>query len=53
MPSGTAWSFTNTIAMPLPAAAAAASALSPFTREYANRKLAGAVAGVVSVIWMA
>ena len=35
------WSLRNTIASSLPLAAAAASAMSPFSREYAKRKLAG------------
>ncbi len=46
--------FTNTSALLLPTAAAAASAMSPFTRENANRKLTGvAIALASSVIWTA
>ena len=49
--AGTPWSFANTMARPLPAAAAAASVMSPFVREYAKRRLAGlGDAGVVSLI---
>jgi hypothetical protein len=41
--------LTNTTALDLPAAAAAASATSPLVRENAMRKLAGAVVSLLKV----
>src|SRR6478736_4261842 len=43
-------SLTKTIAAFLPTAAAAAASMSPWTREYAKRKLAGAVPSLLNVI---